>query len=183
MNTLRAALAPGLIAGFFSIVTSGILMGGIFHRFQRETPESWKPEGGRSYLLSSLLHVFSAIAISIPTALHQVSTGGPHGLTELVYAYTSVANGNGSALIDYVVTAYAGVNPTLTQATAPTGASATLSGLRGGTTYTVHVVAHSACGVLETTGRLQRCSSGTIRSSVFRAPQDITKASALGAPS
>src|ERR1700730_2317152 len=64
MNTLRAALAPGLIAGFFSIVTSGILMGGIFHRFQRETPESWKPEGGRSYLLSSLLHVFSAIAIA-----------------------------------------------------------------------------------------------------------------------
>jgi hypothetical protein len=64
MNTLRAALIPGLIAGVVSIFTSWILMGGIFHRFQRETPQTWRPEGAASYTMASLLHVFAAIAIS-----------------------------------------------------------------------------------------------------------------------
>jgi hypothetical protein len=64
MNMLRAALAPGLIAGVMSIFTSWILMGGIFHRFQRETPATWRPEGPRSYALASLLHIASAIGVS-----------------------------------------------------------------------------------------------------------------------
>jgi hypothetical protein len=64
MNTLRAAFVPGLIAGVISIFTSWLLMGGIFHRFQRETPETWRPEGPRSYALSSFLHVFAAIGIA-----------------------------------------------------------------------------------------------------------------------
>lgn len=64
MNTLRSALAPGLIAGVASIFTSWLLMGGIFHRFQRETPATWRPEGARSYTLASLLHIFAAVSIA-----------------------------------------------------------------------------------------------------------------------
>jgi hypothetical protein len=64
MNTLRTALFPGLIAGVISIFTSWLLMGGIFHRFQRETPQTWRLEGPRSYTLASLLHVFAAVAIA-----------------------------------------------------------------------------------------------------------------------
>jgi hypothetical protein len=64
MNTLRAALVPGLIAGVLSIFTSWLWMGGIFHRFQRETPETWRPEGARSYVLASLLHVIAAVGIA-----------------------------------------------------------------------------------------------------------------------
>ena len=64
MNSLRAALLPGFIAGVISIFTSWLLMGGIFHRFQRETPQTWRPEGPRSYTLSSLLHIFGAIGIA-----------------------------------------------------------------------------------------------------------------------
>jgi hypothetical protein len=64
MNTLRAAFVPGLIAGIVSIFTSWILMGGIFHRFQRETPQTWRPEGAASYTFASLLHVFAAIAMA-----------------------------------------------------------------------------------------------------------------------
>jgi len=41
--------------------------------------------------------VFAGIAISIPPALKWVSTSGPHGLTEVVYAYVSMAHNNGSA--------------------------------------------------------------------------------------
>ena len=64
MNTLRAALVPGLIAGVASIFTSWILMGGIFHQYQKQTPQTWRPEGARSYTFASLLHVLSAIAIA-----------------------------------------------------------------------------------------------------------------------
>jgi len=64
MNTLRAAFVPGLIAGIVSIFTSWFWMGLVFHRYQRATPETWRPEGPRNYALSSLVRVFSAIAIS-----------------------------------------------------------------------------------------------------------------------
>ena len=64
MNTLRAAIVPGLIAGTISIFTSWLFMGGLFHQYQKETPQTWRPEGAVSYTLASLLHVFSAVAIS-----------------------------------------------------------------------------------------------------------------------
>ncbi len=65
MNTLRAAIVPGLIAGVASILTSWFWMGLVFHRYQRATPETWRPEGPRNYALSSLVRVLSAVAISI----------------------------------------------------------------------------------------------------------------------
>src|SRR5438105_6238816 len=65
MNTLRAAIIPGLIAGVVSIFTSWFWMGFVFHRYQRATPETWRPEGPRNYALSSLVRVLSAIAISV----------------------------------------------------------------------------------------------------------------------
>jgi K+-transporting ATPase ATPase A chain len=40
---------------------------------------------------------FSSIAILVPATASSISTTGPHGLTELVYAYTSAAHNNGSA--------------------------------------------------------------------------------------
>ena len=64
MNTLRAALAPGLIAGIISIFTSWLWMGVIFHRYQKATPVTWRPEGGRSYFLASVLHLFAALAMA-----------------------------------------------------------------------------------------------------------------------
>jgi hypothetical protein len=64
MNTLRSALAPGLISGVISIFTSWLLMGGIFHQYQKQTPQTWRPEGAKSYTIASLLHVFTAIAIA-----------------------------------------------------------------------------------------------------------------------
>ncbi len=40
MSTLRIAFIPGLIAGVISVFTSWLWMGVIFHRYQRETPET-----------------------------------------------------------------------------------------------------------------------------------------------
>ncbi|KQO74978.1 potassium-transporting ATPase subunit KdpA [Rhizobium sp. Leaf262] len=41
--------------------------------------------------------VFTAIASILPSAVASVGTGGPHGFSEILYAYTSAAANNGSA--------------------------------------------------------------------------------------
>lgn len=64
MNTLRTALVPGLVAGVISIFGSWLWMGVIFHRFQKETPNTWRAEGPRNYVGASLLHIFAAIGIA-----------------------------------------------------------------------------------------------------------------------
>ena len=64
MNTLRAALVPGLIAGFLSIVTSWFWMGFLFHPFQRETPGTWRPEGPSSYLAACLIRFGASLGVA-----------------------------------------------------------------------------------------------------------------------
>jgi hypothetical protein len=64
MSTLRVAFIPGLIAGIISVFASWLWMGVIFHRYQRETPETWRSEGSRGYIAASLLHVLAAIGIA-----------------------------------------------------------------------------------------------------------------------
>ena len=64
MKTLQLALAPGAIAGIVSIFTSWLWMGVVFHRFQRLTPNTWRPENSRSYALSSVITFLSCIAIA-----------------------------------------------------------------------------------------------------------------------
>jgi hypothetical protein len=64
MNSLQLALAPGAIAGILAILTSWFWMGFVFHRFQNLTPQTWRPENDRSYLLSSAITFLSCIAIA-----------------------------------------------------------------------------------------------------------------------
>jgi K+-transporting ATPase ATPase A chain len=44
-----------------------------------------------------LILAFSALAIALPVALAGLANHGPHGLSEILYAYTSGAGNNGSA--------------------------------------------------------------------------------------
>ena len=64
MKTLGSALVPGLISGIISVFASWLWMGVIFHRYQRETPNTWRSEGPRSYVAASLLHIFAAFGIA-----------------------------------------------------------------------------------------------------------------------
>jgi len=64
MNTVRAAIVPGLISGLISIFTSWLWMAVVFHRFQRETPGTWRPEGSSSYILASILRLLSAFGVA-----------------------------------------------------------------------------------------------------------------------
>ncbi|RUU11505.1 potassium-transporting ATPase subunit KdpA [Mesorhizobium sp. USDA-HM6] len=41
--------------------------------------------------------IFTAIAVVLPSAVASIANGGPHGFTEVLYAYTSAAANNGSA--------------------------------------------------------------------------------------
>ena len=40
---------------------------------------------------------FTAVSAMLPAAVGSISTPGPHGLSEILYAYTSAAGNNGSA--------------------------------------------------------------------------------------
>ena len=64
MKTLQFALVPGAIAGLLSIFTSWFWMGFVFHRYQRLTPNTWRPENNRSYMISSVITFLSCIAIA-----------------------------------------------------------------------------------------------------------------------
>lgn len=64
MKTLQLAVAPGAIAGIAAIFTSWFWLGFVFHRYQRLTPNTWPPENGRSYMLSSVITFLSCIAIA-----------------------------------------------------------------------------------------------------------------------
>ncbi|MBZ9723116.1 potassium-transporting ATPase subunit KdpA [Mesorhizobium sp. CO1-1-11] len=41
--------------------------------------------------------IFTAIAVVLPSAVASIANGGPHGFSEILYAYTSAAANNGSA--------------------------------------------------------------------------------------
>jgi hypothetical protein len=64
MNTLRTALIPGLIGGVLSVLGSWLWMGVVFHRFQKETPGTWRAEGTRNYIAASVLHIVAAIGMA-----------------------------------------------------------------------------------------------------------------------
>ena len=46
---------------------------------------------------SIVIKLFSAIACSVPAGLSSLNNAGPHGLSEILYAFSSAAGNNGSA--------------------------------------------------------------------------------------
>ena len=64
MKTLQLALAPGAVAGIAAIFTSWFWFGLVFHRFQKLTPNTWRLENNRSYMLSSTITFLSCIGIA-----------------------------------------------------------------------------------------------------------------------
>jgi len=66
------ALLAGAVAGILSIFTSWLITGVLFHRFQRLTPATWRPEGPQQYALASALNVLASVLL----ALFLTATGG-----------------------------------------------------------------------------------------------------------
>ena len=64
MKSLQLALLPGAIAGVLAIIASWLIMGVIFHRFQRETPETWRAENKSSYLFAMVIRFLACLAMA-----------------------------------------------------------------------------------------------------------------------
>jgi hypothetical protein len=64
MKALQLALAPGAVAGILSIFFGWLWMGVVFHRYQKLTPNTWRPENNKTYTLSSVISLLTCIAIA-----------------------------------------------------------------------------------------------------------------------
>jgi len=113
LNLLMGCIAPGGVGtGLHSILLLailGVFMGGLM---VGRTPEylGKKIEAREmklamlSVLLGpALVLVFSAVSVNLKLALDSLGNGGPHGFTEIAYAYASTAADNGSAFAGLTV--------------------------------------------------------------------------------
>jgi K+-transporting ATPase ATPase A chain len=107
LGMMLGEIAPGgtgsglygmLIMAIIAVFIAGLMVG--------RTPEYLgKKIGTREiklaacYLLvtPALVLVFTAFAMALPTPPHSMTNSGAHGFSEILYAYTSAANNNGSA--------------------------------------------------------------------------------------
>ncbi|SDU84493.1 K+-transporting ATPase ATPase A chain [Microlunatus sagamiharensis] len=107
LNMMLGEVAPGgvgtglyglLVLAVITVFVAGLMVG--------RTPEYvGKKIGGREIKFASLYFlvtpalvlVGTAAAMALPSARASMLNAGPHGLSEVLYAYTSAANNNGSA--------------------------------------------------------------------------------------
>ena len=106
MIHLGEMLPGGVGSGLYSIVLMAILAVFVAGLMVGRTPEYLgKKIEAREIQLTMLATLiltvsvlgFTGVAVVLPMALKTVSTTGPHGLSEMLYAYTSATGNNGSA--------------------------------------------------------------------------------------
>ncbi|WP_328431129.1 potassium-transporting ATPase subunit KdpA [Streptomyces sp. NBC_00453] len=107
LGMMLGEIAPGgtgsglygmLIMAIIAVFIAGLMVG--------RTPEYLgKKIGTREIKLAAcyilitpaLVLIFTAFAMALPTPAHSMTNSGAHGFSEILYAYTSTANNNGSA--------------------------------------------------------------------------------------
>jgi len=63
--SLGRLLLAGAVGGFVLILTGWLIIGNLFHRYQRLTPETWRPEGPKQYAMSSVVQVVAGAAVGL----------------------------------------------------------------------------------------------------------------------
>ena len=106
-NLLMGCVAPGGVGtGLYGIVLLAILSVFIAGLMVGRTPEylGKKIEAREMkfailalFLAPALVLGFAAVSVSLKIALDSLGNAGPHGLSEILYAYASTASDNGSA--------------------------------------------------------------------------------------
>ncbi|TJZ89527.1 potassium-transporting ATPase subunit KdpA [Paracoccus gahaiensis] len=100
----------GVGAGFYGMLLYVVLAVFLAGLMVGRTPEYLgKKIEGREVTLAVLaflsmpvgILVFGALAATVPSALSAVQDAGPHGLSEILYAYSSATGNNGSAFAGY----------------------------------------------------------------------------------
>jgi len=91
-------LAVGGIAGVLSNITGYVITGLLFHRYQAQTPNTWRgAESWKHYLYSAGVRIFACIAIAL---LYDAFGVGIHGLVA-----GAIANGASFGVILWAATA------------------------------------------------------------------------------
>jgi K+-transporting ATPase ATPase A chain len=106
-NMMLSEVSPGGVgSGLYGIVVLAILSVFIAGLMVGRTPEylGKKIEPREMKLVSlyillvpALVLILTGVALSIPSARASILNAGPHGLSEVLYAFTSGGNNNGSA--------------------------------------------------------------------------------------
>jgi K+-transporting ATPase ATPase A chain len=107
VNAMHDSLSPlsGMVS-MFNMMLGEIIFGGVGSGLYGRTPEylGKKVEAFEMKMAilavlapSIVIKLFSAIACSVPAGLSSLNNAGPHGLTEILYAFSSAAGNNGSA--------------------------------------------------------------------------------------
>ena len=97
-----SGLYGALLLAILTVFISGLMVG--------RTPELLGKQVGRREItltalallvMPALVLVFTGIGMVAPLVTSQMLSSGPHGLTEVMYAYASAANNNGSAFAGF----------------------------------------------------------------------------------
>ena len=104
---LGEILPGGVGSGLYGLIVFAILSVFVAGLMVGRTPEflGKKIEGREMkfamlavLILPMLILGFTAVSAMLPFAVASIGTPGPHGLSEILYAYTSAAGNNGSAM-------------------------------------------------------------------------------------
>ncbi len=111
VNMLLGEISPGGVgSGLYGMLVIAILTVFIAGLMVGRTPEYLGKHIGVKeittvclFLLVMPMLVLAGVGISsmLPSTLNSVSTQGPHAFSEIIYAYTSAANNNGSAFAGF----------------------------------------------------------------------------------
>ena len=106
-NMMLGEVAPGGVgSGLYAILVLAVVAVFVAGLMVGRTPEYLgKRLGRREMTLASLfilttpalVLIGTAVAMSVPAGRESMLNSGPHGLSEVLYAFTSAANNNGSA--------------------------------------------------------------------------------------
>lgn len=112
-NMMLGEVSPGGVgAGLYGLLVLAVLAVFLAGLMVGRTPEFLGKKIGRREITLVALHVLAmpfallvgaALAVSFPETRDAMANSGPHGLSEVLYAFTSAANNNGSAFAGLTV--------------------------------------------------------------------------------
>ncbi|WP_431952943.1 potassium-transporting ATPase subunit KdpA [Actinacidiphila sp. bgisy167] len=107
LGMMLGEIAPGGVgSGLYGILVMAVIAVFIAGLMVGRTPEYLGKKIGTLEIKLAALYilvtpavvlVFTALAMALPTPRHSMLNSGPHGFSEVLYAYTSAGNNNGSA--------------------------------------------------------------------------------------
>ncbi|WP_435216928.1 potassium-transporting ATPase subunit KdpA [Streptomyces sp. bgisy034] len=107
LGMMLGEIAPGGVgSGLYGMLIMAIIAVFIAGLMVGRTPEylgkkigarEIKPAACYILVTPALVLVFTAFAMALPTPAHSMTNSGAHGFSEILYAYTSASNNNGSA--------------------------------------------------------------------------------------